>query len=96
MTDNPMSSAHQKRLRTAIKQSGQEGDCGIARSATVTPPRNAPLGGIEPPLPGSREPTIYGPLRNQLAGFKGDRVRKARTKTASALEETISSGEKPR
>jgi hypothetical protein len=96
MTDNPMSSAHQKCRRTAIKRSGQEGDCGIAWSATVTPPRIAPRGGIEPPLPGPREPTIYGPLGNQLAGFKGNRVRKARTKRASALEETIPSGEKPR
>ena len=33
MTDNPMSSAHQKCLRTAIKGSGQESDCGIARCA---------------------------------------------------------------
>jgi len=45
MTDNPMSSAHQKRARS---------DCGIARCACVTPPRNAPRCGIEPPLPGSR------------------------------------------
>ena len=64
MTDNPMSSAHQKCRRTVIKRSGQEGDCGIARSATVTPPRNAPRGGIEPPLPDPREPTIYGPLKS--------------------------------
>src|SRR5579863_6752357 len=63
MTDNPISSAHQKCRRTVIKRSGQEGDCGIAWSATVTPPRNAPRGGIEPPLPGPREPTIYGPLK---------------------------------
>ena len=53
--DNPQTSAHQKR-------SGQEDDCGIARRAAVTPPRNAPRGGIEPPLPSPREPTIYGPL----------------------------------
>src|SRR3954463_16654849 len=45
-------------------RSGQEGDCGIAWSATVTPPRNAPRSGIEPPLPGPREPTIYGPLKS--------------------------------
>ena len=39
MTDNPMSSAHQKCRRMVIKRSGQEGDCGIAWSATITPPR---------------------------------------------------------
>src|SRR5439155_14107264 len=33
MTDNPMSSAHQKCLRTATKSNGQESDCGIARCA---------------------------------------------------------------
>ena len=54
--DNPQTSAHQNR-------SGQEGDCGIARSASITPPRNASRGGIEPPLPGPRELTIYGPLK---------------------------------
>ena len=63
MTDNPMSSAHQKCRGTVIKRSGQEGDCGIAWSDTVTPPRNAPRGGIEPSLPGPREPTIYGRLK---------------------------------
>ena len=56
MTDNPMSSAHQI-------ESGQESDRGIAQRAAFTPLRNAPLGGIEPPLPGYREPTIYGPLK---------------------------------
>src|SRR5437016_3599765 len=33
---------------------------------------------------------------NQLADFKGNRVRSAWTKMPSALPETISSGEKPR
>jgi len=52
--------------------------------------------GIQTPVPSSREPTIYGPLKNQLADLKGNRVRNARTKMASAFEEAISSGEKPR
>ena len=47
----------------ASKRGGQESDCGIARCACVTPPRNAPRGGFLPPRPGPREPTIYGPLK---------------------------------
>ena len=66
ITDNPMSSAHQKCWRTATKRSGQESDCGIARCAEVTPPRNAPRGGIKPPLPGPDNPQSTARLKINL------------------------------
>src|SRR4030095_16328504 len=58
MTDNPMSSAHQK-------EAGKRADVELARSACVTPPLTKQWSRIEPLLPGPREPTTYGPLKTE-------------------------------
>ena len=65
MTDNPMSSAHQSVCARPSEAADKKATVEFARCAGVTPPPHARRGGIEPPLPGPREPTIYGPLKSK-------------------------------